>query len=70
MGEKWDHKEVSLQAVWGDKKRLFREGDIYVKFQKWVGVCQAKKKEKEFQAEKTAHAKAERQEKLGMFGEL
>lgn len=69
MREKWDHKG-SLQAVLGDKKRLFREGDIYVKFQRQVGVYQAKKRRKEFQAEKTAHAKAERQGKLGMFREL
>lgn len=53
----WNHKEGSLQAVRKDKKRLFREGDIYVKFQRWAGVCQAEKG-KEFKAEKTAHTKA------------
>lgn len=68
MGGKVGSKR-SLQAAWEDKK-LFREGDIYVKFQRWVGVCQAEKKGKEFQAEKTAHAKAERREKLGMFRPL
>jgi hypothetical protein len=39
---------------------------VTFKFQRWVGVHQAKKG-KEFQAKKTAHAKAERREKPGIF---
>lgn len=57
MREKWDHKG-SLQADSGNKKRLFRKDDIYVKFQRQVGVYQAKKG-KEFPKEKIAHAKTE-----------
>lgn len=58
MGESGIIKKDHLKLF--GKKRLYRKGDIYAKFQRWVGVCQAKKVAMESEAEKTAHTKAER----------